>query len=53
MLWLHSPGGGEKMTVQADQTLCKVLKCFKFCWSDVSPGWNGDMVRQVLRVTSY
>ena len=26
MLWLHSPGGGEKMTVQADQTLCKVLK---------------------------
>ena len=28
------------MTVQANQTLCKVLKYLKFCCSDVSSGWN-------------
>ena len=28
------------MTVQADQTLCKVLKYLKFRCSDVSSGWN-------------
>ena len=28
------------MAVQADQTLCKVLKHLKFCCSDVSSGWN-------------
>ena len=28
------------MAVQADQTLCKVLKYLKFCCSDVSSGWN-------------
>ena len=38
--WLQTPGGGEKITVQADQTLCKVLKYLKFCYSDVSSGWN-------------
>ena len=39
-LWLQTPGGGGKMTVQADQTLCKVLKYLSFCYSDVSSGWN-------------
>ena len=39
-LWLQTPGGGGKMTVQADQRLCKVLKYLKFCCSDVSSGWN-------------
>ena len=38
--WLQTPGGGEKTTVLADQTLCKVLKYLKFCCSDVSSGWN-------------
>ena len=35
-LWLQTPGGGGKVAVQADQTLCKVLKYFKFCCNDVS-----------------
>ena len=39
-LWLQTPGGGGKVAVQADQTLCKVLKYLKFCCSDVSSGWN-------------
>ena len=34
-LWLQTPGGGGKVAVQADQTLCKVLKYLKFCCSDV------------------
>ena len=38
--WLQTPGGGGKMTVQVDQTLCKVLKYLKFCCSDVSSGWK-------------
>ena len=28
------------MTIQADQTLCEILKYLKFCCSDVSLGWN-------------
>ena len=38
--WLQTPGGEGKVAVQADQTLCKVLKHLKFCCSDVSSGWN-------------
>ena len=38
--WLQTPGGGGKMTVQASQILCKILKYLKFCCSDVSSGWN-------------
>ena len=34
------PGGGGKMTVQANQTLCKILKYLKSCCSNVSSGWN-------------
>ena len=38
--WLQTPGGGGKMTVQANQTLCKVLKYLKSCCSDVFSEWN-------------
>ena len=31
---------GGKMTIHADQTLCKDLKYLKFCCSDVFSGWN-------------
>ena len=37
---VQTPGGGGKMTVQTDQTLCKVLKYLKFCFNDVSLRWN-------------
>ena len=39
-LWLQTPGGGGKVAVQADQTLCKILKYLKFWCSDVSSEWN-------------
>ena len=39
-LWLQTPGGGGKVAVQADQTLCRILKYLKFCCSDVSSRWN-------------
>ena len=39
-LWLQFPSGGGKMTVQADQTLCKVLKYLKFYCIDASSEWN-------------
>ena len=35
--WLQSPGGGDKDENQADQLLCKVLKCLKYCSAGVSP----------------
>ena len=35
-----NPGRGGEITVQADQTLCKVLKYLKFYCIDVSSGWN-------------
>ena len=38
--WLQTPGERGKMTVQADQTLCKVLKYLKVFCRDVSQGWN-------------
>ena len=38
--WLQSPGGGGKMESQADQILCKILKYFKFCCTDVLPSWD-------------
>ena len=38
--WLKTPGGGGKVSVQADQTLCKVIKYLEFCCSDISSGWN-------------
>ena len=38
--WLQTPGGGGKVSVQADQTLCKVIKYLKFCCSDISSGWD-------------
>ena len=32
------PDGGEKMTIQADQRLCKDLEYLMFCCSDVFSG---------------
>ena len=37
---LQTPGGGGKVGVQDDQTLCKVIKYLTFCCSDVSSRWN-------------
>ena len=43
---LTKPCGGDKGENQADQLLCKVLKCLKYCCAGVSP--SGDIPESVV-----